>query len=146
MAVYPLLLSGCSSGERPATAVSFPVVVASSADFGYCAADSPRLSRIVKVKNVSDRAVRISHWTCSCECLAIHPPAIDIEPGASAFVQLTIEPGKEDPDFTGDLRMNVDAFAGEERVCTFAVPVSVVAPESLLHLKGTVRDQASAPQ
>jgi hypothetical protein len=135
VALCPLLLAGCPANQRPAPAVSLPVVLASSADFGCCGTDSPRLSRIVRFKNLSNRDVRISHWTRSCECLEIHPSAIDVEQGASAYVELVMEPGKENPAFVGDLMINVDAFSGEERVCTFAVPVSIIAPESLSHLK-----------
>jgi hypothetical protein len=135
IAIGPLFLAGCSSGESREGAVVTPVVLVSSADFGCCAADSPRLSRIVRLKNVSTRDVRISHWTRSCECLEIHPPAIDVGQGGTAYIELVMEPGKENPAFVGDLMINVDAFDGAERVGTFAVPVSIVAPENFSHLK-----------
>jgi hypothetical protein len=140
VALCAVLLAGCPTNQRPATAVSLPIVLASSADFGCCATDTPRLSRIVRLKNVSGRDVRISHWTRSCECLEIHPSSIDVGQGGTAYIELVMEPGKENPAFVGDLMINVDAFDAAERVGTFAATVSIVSPESFLHLKGTARD------
>lgn len=135
----PLALQGCSetAGEAPGISSSvstMPVMLASSADFGCLQSGSRSVSRIIKIRNSSKAVVRISRWNISCECLTVKPSFVDVEPEKSAYIKLVFDPAKEGEGYVGNLRMSVDGFADADRVCTFDVPVSVVASEDIKHL------------
>lgn len=132
--VLSLVLSGCSdSAARTTNSRSFPIVLASSADFGFIVSKNGDRNRIVKVRNNSEDAVQISNWTTSCECLSIHPRRLSLAPLESAFVILRYDTEKE-PEFVGDLLVSVEAYADSQRVSEWTVPVSVISTESLRHI------------
>ena len=76
----------------------------------------------------------VTRWSVSCECLTIEPMSIDLPPGEPTYIRLVFDPTKESDSVVGALRISVEAFAGKEQVCTFDVPVSVIATERLEHL------------
>jgi hypothetical protein len=54
---------------------------------------------------------------------------LDLLPGASAEIRLLMDSSKESGGFTGDLLITVDALDGTNRVGSFDVSISIVAPE-----------------
>jgi len=137
-----LALSGCSD-STPRSSVSalqsLPIVLASSADFGFIVAGSGERDRVVKLQNNSSNPVQISNWTTSCECLSIRPRNLSLAPLESVFVLLTYDTEKE-PGFVGDLLVSVQAYADSQHVGEWNVPVSVIPPAALTAV-GDVQDQ-----
>src|SRR6266478_4350329 len=136
-----LAIQGCSRtiGDTPAISSSkatLPVLPASSTDFGYVRSSSGPVSRIVQIRNSSNAIVHISRWVVSCDCLTVLPASIDVGPKKSTYVELVYDASKEGNEFVGTLRMSVEGLSGADCVCTFEVPVSVVAPEDVTHLNG----------
>jgi len=134
-----LVHTGCSDSaattQRSVTASqSFPISLASSADFGFIVSGGSEQIRIVKLRNNSGDAVQISSWTTSCECLSIRPRNLSLAPRESVFVILRYDTEKE-PDFVGDLLVSVEAYAGSQRVSVWNVPVSVISSASLSHVE-----------
>lgn len=104
-------------------------MLASLADLGRVRSDSIPVSQIIEIRNSSNALVHVSRWTVSCDCLTLEPTSFDVEPAKSAYIRLVFDPTKEGVGFVGDLRVSIEGFASDERVCSFDVPVSVVAPE-----------------
>jgi hypothetical protein len=45
-----------------------------------------------------------------------------------------VNPTKEGKNFVGHLCMSVEGFENDKRVCTFDVPVTIIAPDNVKHL------------
>lgn len=117
---------GCSEGTTGVGgAVSanahLPIAVETAPDFGNIAVGSPPVRRAVEIRNSSGAAIRISHWSVSCECLAVEPATLRVPPGESREIRLTFDPSSEAQGFTGGLLMDVEGFRDAECVCRFAV-------------------------
>ena len=134
--IWAIALPGCTTNVGVVPDATMQIMLAFSADLGCVRSGSEPVSRIVQIRNSSSAVVRVSRWTVSCECLTIEPASIDVEPAKSTYVRLVFDPTKESDSFVGDLRIIVDGFAGDERVCSFDVPVSVIAPGDVKHLDG----------
>ena len=133
-------LQGCSqtAGESPripSPKTTLSIVLASSAELGCVRSGSEPVSRIVEIRNSSNDIIHISRWTVSCECLTVEPASVDADPAKVTYIRLVFDPAKEGEGFAGNLRMSVDGFDDAVRVCTFDVPVSVIAPAELKHLE-----------
>ena len=134
-------LQGCSQTPGEALRIAspnktVPITLASSADFGCLRSDSESVSRIIEIRNSSNAIIHVSGWATSCECLTVEPSSIDAEPAKSTYIRLVFDPAKEGEGVVGDLRISVDGFGDAGRVCTFDVPVSVIAPDEAKHLGG----------
>jgi hypothetical protein len=127
---------GCARTTSTASEFPLPLVIMSSADFGYLTSGSRSTARLVKIKNASNTAVDVSRWTVSCECLEIVPSSLLVPPGGATYIRVVFDPTKENDHFVGDLIISVEGFTDDERVCCFDVPVSVVAAEDVTHLVG----------
>jgi hypothetical protein len=132
-----LAISGCSDSAampgKHSPPKSFPVALASSAEFGFVESGSGLRDRIIRLRNGSENVVNISRWTTSCECLRVQPGRVTLAPHESVFVRLRYDTDKES-DFVGDLLVSVEAYDDAERVGEWSVPVSVVSRKSLAHL------------
>jgi len=127
-------LHGCTRAAPVAPDRESPIVLISSADFGFIQSGSGIVSRLVKIRNSSHVAVHIARWTVSCECLSIEPSSVVVPAEDSTYVRLEFNPVKESDNFVGNLCISVEAFASDGKVCSFDVPVSVIARENLKHL------------
>ena len=141
------VLPGCSQSSPEAPPVTLappvilsqgtlPIMLASSADFGRVRSGSAPVSRIVEIRNSSKSIIHVSRWTISCDCLSVEPASIDVEPMQATCIRLVVDPAKEGEGFVGDLRISVEGFADVERICTFDVPVAVIASDDVKHLDG----------
>jgi Protein of unknown function (DUF1573) len=141
IALLAAVLPGCFQAATealppPSSKVDLPIGLSSSTDLGYLLSGSGKVARLVRIRNSSDAAVRISRWTTSCECLSIEPGNIVVDAGKSTYIRLMFDPAKESDEFVGSLLMTVEGFADVECVSKFEVPVTVIAPEDAQHIDG----------
>lgn len=114
----------------------FPIVLQSSADLGYASSDSDVVRRIVKLQNVTNHDLAITHWTASCECLTIMPESLDVRAGSYTLVELVLDLHSGTDKFVGTLAIVARAFGGSTCLCTFDIPIVVVDKHETQHLSG----------
>ena len=134
LALYAALITvfigqGCGSDspgcQSPRSPIEFAAgQIQAAVDLGVIV-NGVRSSEVIRVVNEGDRELAISKWVTSCECVSILPDACLIGPRAERLFKISAE--ENDPDFVGDLVVEVNGLSGSgECVVKMLVRVAVI--------------------
>lgn len=79
----------------------------------------------VLLRNSAQRPIEVTRWQTSCECISVMPDAVRLNSGEEEYVEIRCDPS-HNPEFVGDLGVQVVGYAAGGECVRFFVDVGVV--------------------